>query len=189
MYIKKEAVCHDSKTKKTLFLYRTLRYYLAWYYSLLITVGLPLILYYAVIANIMVLYFSFLLSIVSFVATRFIIRYRIRNISIHKKSVRVVQKEKVEESYGRRRGEKYVVYAQVFEAPDASKEMIRIPRELIRPKENFDGIATNDTGLLLCEERKNKRFFIGFERDDGMNFYVSEYYKHVISPNIKNESN
>ena len=90
----------------------------------------------------------------------------------------MVRKEKVEDyHYG---GVRCITYAQTFEFPNGSKEIVKIPVLLFILHENVGRIAENDIGLLLYEEQKNKRFFVGFEGEDGTDFYAKEYYKYVV---------
>lgn len=181
---KNEDMQHDSK-KDVYILHRTIKYYYVWFCSLIIPVGISSVLHYVSNRNAWVLYLSvfFLtipLSIITFVSTRLLLQRKMKNIPVHKEHVQVLKKIRIIRNHGN------LTYDLIIKLPDDSKETIHIIPQLICPNKKINSIVKNNTGMVLYEKKNNKKkFFLGFERDDGLKFYSKNYYEYVISPNKK----
>lgn len=121
------------------------------------------------------------LSIVLFIASRFIFQNKLKNAQVHKERGKVSHKKRdvvhFEDSSD------LILYDFTIEFSDGSNAVMHMGEDSVRPIRNPDQIVLHDTGTFLYQEWKGEKTFCGFERDDGSNFYKKAYYKHVILPN------
>ena len=123
---------------------------------------------FAVSSNTILAILSIVLSIASFVATFLIIKFKSKDIPVHKQRVKVLEHVIKDFSGSDIEGLEYVyiVHYFTFAFLDGSREVMKINQFSDHPKVTFDFPIINDMGILTYEEFDSKKYFISFKRAD-----------------------